>query len=179
MKHFKEENGKYIFTSTGSQKFRKIFSIAMVFSVILPIAIAAILYFLVPEDSFSGTDRYAVVIVLLVFIPVELMIMVFVRKRIVGASTMELDYMQGRLSYGSGSGRREFGTGEIRKVAVSGTGSTYGMGSLASRFTIKLLTGSGEVSTVSLRYRDRALEVAGELASLLSADLKDETGTDY
>lgn len=179
MKHFREENGKYTFTSTSSQKFRRIFSIAMAFAVILPIAIVAILYFLVPEDSFSGTDRYAVVIVLLVMVPVELMIMLFVRKRVVGASTMELDYMQGRLSYGSGSGRRELGTGEVRKVVVSGTGSTYGMGNLASRFTIKLLTDSGEVSTISLRYRDKALEVAGELASLLSADLRDETGIDY
>lgn len=175
MKHFKEENGKYVFTSTDNRRFRRIFTGAMVFSVILPIAIAAVLYFLVPEDSFSGADRYVVVIVLLVMIPVELMIMLFVRKRVVGVGTIELDYMQGRLSYGSGSRRREFGTGEVRKVAVSGTGSTYGMGSLASRFTVKLLTGSGEVSTISLRDRDMALEVAGELASLLSADLEDET----
>lgn len=171
MRYFAEDGGKYVYRPANASRTGRMVTFGLVFSAFITVAIAAVVYILIRRSGNTG-QIYIVPVILFMVLPMDVLLIVMLRKRFAGSGTVSVDYMQGILRSGDG----ELATSDVERLELHGPGGTAASGAFTGGSYRLLAVSPGyTLSVARLRRREEALEMAGELASIMSVGLRDLT----
>ncbi|OPL18664.1 MAG: hypothetical protein AVO35_04855 [Candidatus Aegiribacteria sp. MLS_C] len=171
MRYFAENGGQYVYRPASASRTGRIVTFALVFSAFITIAIAAVIYLLMRRSG-NTEQIYIVPVILFMVLPMDVLLIVLLRKRFSGSGTVSVDYMGGTLRSSEG----ELSTADVERLELHGPGSPAASGSFAGIvYRILAVSPASTLSVARLGSREEALRVAEELASILSVGLRDLT----
>jgi hypothetical protein len=171
VQYLKEENGRYVFRSSRSSRTGRVFSVAMIMSAAFTVVILLVLYLMLDRES-MGQNAYIIPVVLVVVLPVDIALILVLRKRFSTAGMVSVDYMNGSISFG----RSELGIGSIRHLELrSGQSAVPGVLLGGAGYAVVAVTEDDSLVMTRIADREEARAVAEELSSVLSVRLKDQT----
>ena len=171
MQYLKEENGRYVFRSARSARTGRIITAAMTMSAAFTLVILLVLYLALDRQS-MGRNAYIIPVVLVVVLPVDIALILVLRKRFSSAGTVSVDYMNGSISFG----RTVLGIGEVRHLELRGNQPAVPGGILGGAgYAIVAVTDGDSHTITRVADREEALAAAEELSSVLSVRLKDQS----
>lgn len=178
MEYFIDEKGKYVFKGSTAGVSRRMFTVVIIAAGLMMLGISLTLYLSMQRQSFSSFNPIMPFIPVMT-LPVTIIVLLYVRKRIGNTGTVKVDYMKNTVSFSHqvyNSYRAvTVGTEKITRVMLSKKEcASYGY-SGSVLWTVSIMTDQGQYDLMADTSETKTRGFANEFSSLISRSVDDLT----
>lgn len=176
MEYFTEDGGKYVYRGGSVGLHKRIFSAVLSGSIVFSLGVFIFIYLMLREQSKADSGSFLPYLPLMIF-PLNLFILILVRKNLGSSRTVTLNYMNSTLTFYRktlySAAKEEISTEDIERIMILRNESSANELSSWVEYIVRITTQGGLYDILTSSDEHKVRGFANEFSSLVSKPLED------